>query len=504
MLVRLIAVFFILIWLTADQELVSIADTVVAVSDRFVSFVSSDLPGPLYDFVDAHAGSSNVLARYAGYAGATIIVLVGAAICVRVALVPLTVHASIRARHRIENRYLRADTAARRVHPKSHIARSELSKFSPPQESTRRERAHRRRALALCRPPTLRAMGFWVWLEFIQGRVYSTVSAVLRRLGGGFYGPSLSTALTPVVLCVATVLTLANRPFAGQGAWLEETVRDAWAATTSPAAGRLLAPGILLLALALFARSTPVVDHIRARDEAAKDANRLLGELHGVLERISTELGELRDDLDGNRWRLVSEWVREATGGRYSWQVPAGLCRGDERSYLWTNYSHSMWYFEGDALDKSVSDLEALEKRFQTAGLEAVAERLTWKVRTSLHHLGVLSGHLSRHLIGQHGSTSRLRRVAETVPRLTESLLKHRQQLPVSGTTGDGTFDPSGKDRNRLETELEERAFDCALVGDRILDELLLAERHLDRVLRFLYRRTYGSYWTRAMAAIQK
>ena len=145
-----------------------------------------------------------------------------------------------------------------------------------------------------------------------------------RSLGGVFLRiPRLSTAIRPGVVVLATYLVLTQRPIRDQWVWIADQVPAAWEWVTSPVPSRLLPVVVLILGLT-FVGVSPIVDHVRARDEAAKDANRLLGELLGRLERLEGVFSEWRRQLHDDRWRLVAHWVERSTDEAYRWRHASG------------------------------------------------------------------------------------------------------------------------------------------------------------------------------------
>ena len=66
---------------------------------------------------------------------------------------------------------------------------------------------------------------------------------------------------------------------------------------------------LLLVGVLVVTRPSTLIDVIRARDEAAKDANRLLAELSGRLMTLEIAVYRWRKQLLATRELLIQEWL---------------------------------------------------------------------------------------------------------------------------------------------------------------------------------------------------
>jgi hypothetical protein len=87
----------------------------------------------------------------------------------------------------------------------------------------------------------------------------------------------------------------------------------------------------LVLVALIVATRTPLVDRVRARDEAAKDANRLLAQLYGRLSDVQHCAAEYIKVVNGSRTEVVAGAVLKGSSGRYTWTYGRGLTLSTDR-----------------------------------------------------------------------------------------------------------------------------------------------------------------------------
>ncbi len=507
MSVRLVVVVLLgLLLLVGSAGVVEAVDA----AGRAVTFVGEWLaPGWLYSYIDEQSPSGDDLSRYAKYWFGTLALVVLVAIVTRVLV--LTVLIAFKIRYsvslRIEARYRRGAALAARVQPDSHVPRSSVPrKWQRPLDAGVRERRRLRRALSLRQPMPTTRLRRYARADALADRSIPAANAAFARFGGMFAEfPGISTAFAPGAVILSAVLVLLGRPVPNQGAEVSEFADDVWHTLTSSEAGRLLPLTLLVLALFVVSRGTPLVDHIRARDEAAKDANRLLSELLGALGRLDRQLYEWRQDLDDGRFRIVRRWVDVTTSGRYCWNYDGGIERTDSVDMWGTSPIRE---HDGSELYAAMDAVTDVEQRLDRAGLSHVARRLTRKVRASTSALGLITGlknwSIHREVITPTDLEERLENVRQRLPQISRASIEQPDDIALFRYHARVRRDDPDAGRKGMEAELEDRAFDCSCAVDTVLAETMLLELHAHRVAGYLHRRTHGSALMRALSVVQK
>jgi hypothetical protein len=256
-----------------------------------------------------------------------------------------------------------------------------------------------------------------------------------------------------------------------------------------------------------------MVDHIRARDEAAKDANRLLGELLGGLVELSHALYDWHTKQESQRFARLAAWVDDVTDGRYLWQNDGGIEACSPR----LGRGWPVLHLDGDsaAIDAALGRVIDVDTRIHDAGLDHVVRRLTERVHPSMRELDLLrfrhsGARIRRSIPSEHTLANHLDAVT-TRMRLWRSLDdrvaaagSHALGHQSAAWPSDAPEPPLPPQLCRAEAELEAHAFECAEILDRNLAETMLLELHVDRVVNYLRRRTAGSALLRTLSAIQK
>jgi hypothetical protein len=510
-----------LLWSSDDSGLASLLKVTATQSELGVTWLLG-VADPLYRLIETHEhSSSGLVTLYAEYWTASVAAIVLAA-ALLYSLIPAAFSIVEQSSWQlVRRRYRKGEAAAKRTMPSSHIPRSAVSNYDRPTDATRQERRDRRRALSYRQPTPLPILRRWARFEYLQHRALHIAFNALRGLGAAFPRyPNLRTALRPAVIVLATVTTLVNRPLPHQQAWAQEAASNAWRWVTSPVPARLFPFAALLLGVLLLVRSTPLVDHIRARDEAAKEANRLLGQLYARLERLSLALDFWQEEFANHREQMLETWVNNVTAGRYIWHYGGGVMASDTPDW----YPTSRWesHYDPEPLLQALADLTTIEDSVQDSGFERVAIRLTSRVYDSMQELDILRGQFRR-------VTSPTRGAADhrlPLPADIQAIFAHRPHdllywrdataglvgshaLPIGNQVSVAiTEDASEKEQIRLrhkrEVELENQAFQRLETADTHLAKLLLKQIHLHRIEYYLRRRSQGSAVTRSLAAIQK
>ena len=150
--------------------------------------------------------------------------------------------------------------------------------------------------------------------------------------------------------------------------------------------------GLVTVAVIILAVSTrsPLVDRIRARDEAAKDANRLLAQLYGRLYDVTLSAYEYVKVVEETRTAIVDNDCTKATGKLYSWTYGGGLKPHSHN--VWDNAPECSFDEEADNLDRACRELSDHLAEYRQNGLHAVANRLTKAVDSSLWQCSIRFG----------------------------------------------------------------------------------------------------------------
>ncbi|WP_448616231.1 hypothetical protein [Modestobacter sp. URMC 112] len=330
----------------------------------------------------------------------------------------------------------------------------------------------------------------WAWLARAEERLIETVSRTTT-----FFGASSLSAFRPLgrpaTVLVSAALVLWVRP-----PWQLPsvgTIADSVATAVDARPGRVLPFALLALGLWMVARPFPVVDRIRARDEAAKDANKLLAEMYGQLTQLSYVLYQWREELLTGRHDRVASYVEEVTHGRHSWGPGGGLiAAGHVVPFRRTGGRFPGPEVVGGRLTAHIEAIETLDASIRDKGLVVVARRLTWRVRYPLGELGLL-----RPL----GLNSGLRR-ATCAPSALYAPNLAMVAAVEPRTPGKTEVLPVLDDH--LLDRIESEAFNYARVLDMSIAKVILCEAQIQRVARYLGSRMVGSWWTRTLSLVQK
>ncbi len=246
---------------------------------------------------------------------------------------------------------------------------------------------------------------------------------------------------------------------------------------------------VLVLGVGVLAvsRASPLIDGVRARDEAAKDTNRMLTELLAKLSELDVALREVYGNITVYRRAYLDEISGVTKSGR-EWSPQSGFDEvyyGFRADWLYGKSLDAL-VGEGDfqrmrqALDSVGSHLEGIRDK----GLSSVAIRILAPVSSVLRDCG-LEWHL---------------------------LYDRNHDLGVTRSyVGMGWLEMRAEAKERVFTRFMEGSEEEHVLDSRLLeesyrvDDLLLRGKlghlRLRRVQRFLIKRVHGTMLTRLIGA---
>lgn len=239
---------------------------------------------------------------------------------------------------------------------------------------------------------------------------------------------------------------------------------------------------LVVVALIVATRS-PIVDRVRARDEAAKDANRLLAQLYGRLSDVQRCAAEYIKIIDEGRTEVVARAVLKASNGRYTWTHGYGLRLSSDLFIV--NTPEDRCNKEADRLEQACKELSDHLVGYRRNGLHTVAQRLTWPVFSSLFECNIMFSD------------------AELCAYLRTRLLLDfsgnentyiRDQLEMI-TEAERRDEPGRHEFLRSHANDAIRDYACSL--DMKLVSAYVTLLHLSRINSFLNRRLHGNTRTR-------
>lgn len=249
---------------------------------------------------------------------------------------------------------------------------------------------------------------------------------------------------------------------------------------------------ILVLAVGVFAftRSGNLIDRIRARDEAAKDANRMLAELLAKLSKLDVALHEVHENIDAYRSAYLDVVSGAAESGRV-WSPGFGFESNHYRFKvsLYGRKSLEILLEEPKfqrlqcALDEVAGNLAEIREK----GISSVALRILSPVWEELYDCS-LQSHL------YHSTSSSTAGIKDSMLGLgwmrerLETKERHLGRLAKRDDRDDG----------ELDSKLVEESYH--------LDDLILQSRlahcQLQKINRFLLQRLHGTSLTKLVSAV--
>jgi hypothetical protein len=243
----------------------------------------------------------------------------------------------------------------------------------------------------------------------------------------------------------------------------------------------------LVVVILIVSPKSPLVDHIRARDESAKDTNRLLAQLYGKLSNVERSAYWYLEKVDANRARIVKMAVLKATNGLYTWTHGEGLAPPANR---WETEPEQLPYEESDQLEKACKELSDHLTEYRGNGLHTVAYRMMRPVSSSLFACWITfdnaemnAGMRTQLLLDQFGRNVPL--IGNWVEEMVEA--EHRG---------------NDEDRERLRILADNAARDFASGVDANLASAYVTLRHLHRINYYLNRRLHGTTRTRLAGSL--
>ncbi|MFF1380706.1 hypothetical protein [Streptomyces sp. NPDC058308] len=249
---------------------------------------------------------------------------------------------------------------------------------------------------------------------------------------------------------------------------------------------------VLVLTVGVFAftRSGNLIDRIRARDEAAKDVNRMLAELLAKLSELDVALQEVYENIDSYRSAYLDVASGMAEPGR-AWSPKFGFesDRYGLRVSLYGRRSFEILLEEPEfrrlecALDAVADHLTDIRDK----GISSVALRILSPVWEELYNCR-LHSHLyhstSHHAVGIKNSMLGLGWMRARL----ENKERHFGRLAKKDEC----------DKGELDSMLVEESYH--------LDELILQSRlalcQLQKIERFLLKRLHGTSLTKLVSAV--
>ena len=451
----------------------------------------------LFDWIDRQGDLSDPT-RYALYWLATLVLIV---VLANIASwIRFQIYLKLPSLHsRTRRRDTRATKIALTFFPDSNMPRTSLAlQYSAPAGLTKSQERRWRKGRQLSKPCSAQSIQGWARSDYRRERM-NDLTTNLCRTFGGIYPATLHPGVLfrPAVILLAVALVVWARPPAEISVWFARARDSVWQALSDNTLVRLLPFAILVVALLIVLRPTPLVDRIRARDEAAKDANKLLGEMFGALQRLGYGVAVWKDSFDQERHALVDAWVKDVTSDEYEWRYEGGVVRIDDGDTWRVSFGREPRPKPPADLETAIVDLVEIQHEIFKKGLGTVAARLTLRVRSSASRLRLLTVWPSGDL--QANLTREL--------HLPESLapVEDRKGFTIRNIY-EGRSKTEGRpfDRQHLERKLEEGAFGLAEFLDYALLEIASAELAISRLERFLNARMLGSWWTRALSVVQK
>jgi hypothetical protein len=476
--------------------------------------------GHLYELVDEATPTAGVWAHYALYMCLTALLIVLLANILQHLLVTAVIYrlpGSVTLGFRRDRR---ASDLAAELLPNSRTARSDIAKVFVHRDSakaalynqggndgdgdrsgtavrdmryvaTRREESKWKRAQRLQNFAPEGQLRLWGWMGYVKDRLIETTHRIFRMFGGTFtYVGRPSDALRPTVLVLAAAAVLWVRPIKNQGITARRAATTAWQKMGDVTPSRLLPLLVLAIGVLIVVRPTPLIDRIRARDEAAKDANRLLSELYGGLTHLYYALSAWLDYLKSERTTLLEEWVEQVTDQEYTWRFRGGLeLIGDSWRHSPTRSEHGDVSSE---METAISAITDIDQSLRDKGLTRVALRLTYRVSRSIIELGLMSPYPTWDASRLHSvfySPSNLERVQRDAAMVNAVGVRRRDDAAAP---------------DYFEQRLESAAFNRARYLDLSIAEIERQQLHLQRVRTHLNSRMLGSWWTRSLSVLQK
>lgn len=327
-------------------------------------------------------------------------------------------------------------------------------------------------------PTPKRVLQFHSHRNYFQDMIYQFL---LRGISLFWPNRIISAANLRILLLAGAIVVILN----GQVDDLKTTLirlREAipWNSTAEWLREWYVLVSLVVVAL-IVARRSPLVDRIRARDESAKDANRLLAQLYGRLSDLELCAAEYIKQIDGSRAQLVAAAVLKASSGRYTWSHSSGLT-SSANSFM-TNTLEG--WFNKKPVEQAFKELSDHLAVYRRNGLDTVAQRLTLPVSFSLYECCIRFSHPELF--------NYLRRYFLLDIVSDENTLIRTDFEMMNKAEGRG--DDERHEFWKIHTDDAIRDYACSLDGRLASAYVILL--HLNHINYFLNRRLHGNTRTR-------
>ncbi|MFG3101275.1 hypothetical protein ACGFZL_12255 [Streptomyces sp. NPDC048182] len=247
---------------------------------------------------------------------------------------------------------------------------------------------------------------------------------------------------------------------------------------------------VLVVGVFAFTRSGSLIDRIRARDEAAKDVNRMLAELLAKLSELDVALQEVHENIDAYRSAYLDAASGAAESGR-AWSPGFGF-ESDHYALGVSLYGKKSLeiLLEKPEFQRLQCALDAVADHLtdiREKGISSVALRILYPVWEELFDC-----RLQSHL---YHSTSRYA-VGIKYSMLGLGWMKERLE------TKERHFARLAKKDDRDDGELDARLVEESYHLDDLILQSRLAHCKLQKIKRFLLKRLHGTSLTKLVSAV--
>ncbi|MCX4587025.1 hypothetical protein [Streptomyces sp. NBC_01481] len=241
---------------------------------------------------------------------------------------------------------------------------------------------------------------------------------------------------------------------------------------------------LALVGLVVVASPSPLLDRIRARDEAAKETNKLLTELNGLLGEFRMAYADWVDIMESSRHEYFRRLASDSTQSTWTWTPHDG----PNQKHFWPNQINDrLGGAAARRLEAAGTRVTEHMETIRDKGLSPVAHRILSPVWSSfrMSTLDNPMSHWTRE-IGMHYPLQ-----PDNISReLKEKVIRLSRQVELTET------ESSVATALKLDWELTRTMYHF---DDRLRDAYLLQKR-LDRVATFLNKRLYGTTWSRLLS----
>lgn len=243
----------------------------------------------------------------------------------------------------------------------------------------------------------------------------------------------------------------------------------------------------LVIVILIVSPKSPLVDHIRARDESAKDTNRLLAQLYGKLSNVERSAYGYVEQMDASRAKIVKMAVLKATGGLYIWTRGEGLAPPANR---WETEPEYLPHEESDQLEQACKELSDHLTEYREKGLHTVAYRMMRPVSSSIFACWIAFDN------AEMNASMRTQLLLDQFNRDIPLIGNYVREMLEAEHRG------NDKDRERLRIFADNAARNFANGVDANVATAYATLRHLHRINYYLNRRLHGTARTRLAGSL--